>query len=125
MSLMLVLRAFWELSRYEVLSAVFGFRRLHRQVARTSVKLLTRNAPNSLEICEAVTLAACFYWKPVRCLQRSSVIVRMLRRSGVNARLVIGYCPSPFAAHAWVEVNGRVINDSPAYKEQMQVLYTA
>jgi hypothetical protein len=51
--------------------------------------------------------------------------VRLLRKHDVVARLVIGYRPVPFFSHAWVEVNGRVVNDSPAYRERLQVLYTA
>jgi len=51
-----------------------------------------------------VSLAACFYWKPVRCLQRSVAAMRLLRKCGIDGRLVIGYRPSPFFSHAWVEV---------------------
>ena len=69
-------------------------------------------------------LATCLYWKPVLCLQRSVCAVRLLRSHGVAARLVIGYRPSPFFSHAWVEVDGRVVNSSPAYKTRLRVLYS-
>ena len=75
-------------------------------------------------LCEAVSLAACFYFKPVRCLQRSTVIVHLLRKYGIDGRLVIGYRPSPFLAHAWAEVDGRVVNDSQAYQQRLRVLDT-
>jgi hypothetical protein len=35
---------------------------------------------------------------------------------------VIGYRPSPFFSHAWVEVDGRIVNDSPVYQERLFVL---
>ncbi len=69
-------------------------------------------------------LAGCFYYKPVLCLQRSVVAARLLRKAGAEARLVIGYRAAPFLSHAWVEVDGRVANDSQAYKERLQVLCT-
>jgi hypothetical protein len=42
-----------------------------------------------------------------RCLMRSLVVLAMLSRRGVDARLVLAARPTPeFAAHAWVERNG-------------------
>jgi len=35
---------------------------------------------------------------------------------------VIGYRAAPFFSHAWVEVAGRVVNDSPIYQMRLQVL---
>jgi hypothetical protein len=74
-------------------------------------------------ICDAVLLATCFYWKPVLCLQRAVCTVRLLRRYGIHARLVIGYRPSPFFSHAWVEVDGRVVYGSPAYQKRLMPLH--
>jgi hypothetical protein len=36
---------------------------------------------------------------------------------------VIGYRPSPFFSHAWVEIDGRLVNDLPGYAEQLRVLH--
>lgn len=118
-----VIRALCELTRYDLLNTTFGFRRIQRQGARQPVAS-TAHAEAEEQVCNAVSLAACFYWKPVRCLQRSVAAVRLLRKAGINGRLVIGYRPSPFFSHAWVEVDGRVVNDSPAYKERLHVLCT-
>ena len=42
-----------------------------------------------------------------RCLARSLVLIRLLVRRGIAARLVIGVHPGPmFGAHAWVELGG-------------------
>lgn len=78
-----------------------------------------------VDICRAVLLAAALYWKPVLCLQRSHCVARLLRAHGVPARLVIGYRPVPFFSHAWVEVAGRVVNDSPVYRQRLRILHTA
>ena len=71
-----------------------------------------------------MVLASCLYWKPVRCLQRSLCTARLLRIHGVAAQLVIGYRAMPFLSHAWVESDGRVVNDSPVYRQRLRVLYT-
>lgn len=118
----LVMRAWWELLRHDLIHAGLGFRYVCRQVERQRVLPRPHQPGLETRVCEAVTLAACFYWKPVHCLQRSAAATRLLRKSGIHGRLVIGYRPSPFVSHAWVEVGGRVVNDSQAYKERMYVL---
>jgi hypothetical protein len=120
----LVMRALGELIRFEVLHGLRGFRAIYRDVERQTVTPRAVAPEAQARGCDAVTLATCLYWKRVYCLQRSAVAARLLKKSGVNARLVIGYRPSPFCSHAWVEVNGRVVNDSSAYKERMYVLCT-
>jgi hypothetical protein len=120
----LVFRALYELARYDAISALQdspSFGRLNPQPT-------TPGPPNHevvRTICNAASLAACLYWKPVLCLQRSVCIVRLLRKHDVAARLVIGYRPVPFFSHAWVEVNGRIVNDSPTFQDRLRVLYAA
>lgn len=121
----LVLRALFQMARYDLVNAIFGFQRIHRHLERRRVSLRKFNPDSQARICEAVTLAACFYYKPVLCLERSVVAALLLRQHGIDGRLVIGYRPAPFLSHAWVEVDGCVVNDSPAYKERLQVLCTA
>ena len=122
---LLVVRAFYELARYEIVNHVFGFKVVHSQMARQRVKSPASNRDQVREVCDAVTLAACFYWKPVLCLQRSVAAASLLRKCGIPGQLVIGYRPSPFFSHAWVEVDGNVVNDLPGYKKRLQVLCTA
>ena len=100
-----------------------GFGRICRLLAMQRAMTCRRKPQSTTEICNAVNLAACLFYKPVPCLARSVVTVCLLRKHGIDACLVIGYRPSPFFAHAWVEINGEVVNDSPAYREQLIVLY--
>jgi hypothetical protein len=45
-----------------------------------------------------------------RCLRRSLVLMQLLERRGISARLVIGARSGPdFLAHAWVEYDGRPV----------------
>jgi hypothetical protein len=120
----MVLRALWQIARYDMVNLTRGFSCIYQQGTRHQVASRTFHAETERLVCEAVSLAACLYYKPVQCLQRSVVATRLLRNCGVNARLVIGYRPAPYFSHAWVEVDGRVVNDSPAYKERLHVLCT-
>ena len=121
----LVLSALYELARYEVIISLRGSGRILRQLRRQSIE--AKPCTHELEgaICNAALLATCLYWKPVLCLQRAVCTVRLLRRHGIVARLVIGYRPSPFFSHAWVEVDGRVVYGSPAYQKRLRLLHTA
>ena len=56
-------------------------------------------------------MACIWYWKEVRCLQRSAVTTSLLRHCGVPAQMVIGALEIPFTAHAWTEVDGRAIHE--------------
>jgi hypothetical protein len=115
-----VCRALYELVRYDVVHTL-----CRAQVRSTRLKS-TPSAGADLEaaICGAVELACCFYWKPMLCLPRAVCTMRLMRSHGISAQVVIGYRPAPFFSHAWVEVDGRVVNDSPAYRRQLRVLRT-
>ena len=121
----LVFRALYEIARYEMVLSLLGSGRILSQLKRQSVTARTASAEFEKVICDAVLLATCFYWKPVLCLQRAVCTVRLLRKNGVNARLVIGYRPSPFFSHAWVEVDGRVLYGSAAYQKRLLPLHVA
>jgi len=117
----LVSRALYELARYEVIVSLHGSGRILQQLRRQSTAPRTTDLEQT--ICDAVLLATSFYFKPVLCLQRAVCTVRLLRRYGVVARLVIGYRPSPFFSHAWVEVDSRVVYGSPAYQKRLTPLH--
>jgi hypothetical protein len=122
--ILLVLRALWELARYDAVIALRGFGYIQRQIKLQSPVTLASDPELQQPICNAVLLATCLYWKPVLCLQRSVCAVRLLRSYGIAAKLVIGYRPAPFLSHAWVEVDGQVVNCSPGYKQRLRVLCT-
>jgi len=119
----LVFRALYEIARYEVVLSLLGSGRILSQLKQQSVTTRTANAEFEKVICDAVLLATCFYWKPVLCLQRAVCTVRLLRKHGISPRLVIGYRPSPFFSHAWVEVDGRVLYGSSAYQKRLLPLH--
>lgn len=121
----LVFRALCEITRYDLTVSLRGTGCILRQLRQQCVPQKPYNKELQGAICDAVLLATCFYRKPVLCLQRSVCTVRLLRKYGIDARLAIGYRPSPFFSHAWVEVNGRAVDGSAAYQKRLRSLLTA
>ncbi|HEX6041226.1 lasso peptide biosynthesis B2 protein [Longimicrobium sp.] len=58
-----------------------------------------------------VAVAGAFFPGRAVCLEQSLALYVLLRRRGVRAELRLGVVPSPFHAHAWVEVDGVPVNE--------------
>jgi hypothetical protein len=120
--LVLFLRAYFTLMQFHFYVGRNNFAALHEKVRKCPAGELVP-APGEVErICSAVDIACVWYWKEALCLQRSAATAFLLKKHGVPAQLVIGTQQIPFKAHAWVEVNGRVVNDKPYTPEMYQVL---
>jgi hypothetical protein len=119
----LVVQAIWELFHYDVVNALSGFHGVHKIVRCTAVARVTEStAFAENEVARALEWAACLYFKPVLCLQRSIVMTSLLRARGVGARFMLGYQAEPFHGHAWVEVNGRRISEAPVNRRTWHVI---
>ncbi|MGD0446169.1 MAG: lasso peptide biosynthesis B2 protein [Edaphobacter sp.] len=111
------------LLRFEFVMRLRGFRSLHEMVRGQKVRAANATERPSCEtLCRAVDLACVFYFKRVLCLQRSATTVVLLRRYGWRAELAIGTRLVPFQSHAWVEVEGTIVNDRPYLLDIYQVL---
>jgi hypothetical protein len=117
----LVTQAFWELLRYEIVVAARGLLGVCEGLRAMRVTH-GRNLAGPEEICDAVERALVWYFKPVQCVQRSIVTARLLRRHGFQAHVAIGFRSTPFFGHAWVELDGRVINDANEYRRRLNVI---
>jgi hypothetical protein len=117
---MLVVEAWIGLAVFD-LALLIGFSRAQEQVRRFKVRPTPARA-NPQDIVWAVDEACVWYVKRAPCLQRSAVTACLLRRHGTAADLVIGHRPVPFESHAWVEVDGRVVNDRPQYQKFFRAL---
>jgi hypothetical protein len=105
------------------LAVLAGFARVHRAIRRCHPAARRRMwTATQDDIVWAVDEACVWYVKRAACLQRSVVATWLLRRHGVAAALVIGCRPLPFESHAWVEVDGQVVNDRPQYQNVFTVL---
>ena len=112
----------WLLLIYiDVVMRVRGFPQLHALVRERQIRTVTADEnPNALS--HAVDLACVFYFKPVRCLQRSAALALLLSHHGWRGEMVIGAQLLPSLFHAWVEAEGVVVNDKPYVTETFQVL---
>ena len=118
----LVSRSYLRLIQFDFYLARGNFEALYEKVRSHPVKGVSTEPDIVEKICSAVDMACIWYWKEALCLQRSAATVCMLRSHGVSAELVIGAQQMPFKAHAWAEVNGRVVNDKPYTPEMYAVL---
>lgn len=118
----LKMRAYAKLILFDRFLYHEDFESLYTKVRNCPVRN-ERPDPMSVEqICYSVDFATIWYWKHVQCLQRSAVTACLLREQGVPAEMVIGAQQLPFKAHAWVEVDGQVVNDKPYMREMYAVL---
>jgi hypothetical protein len=118
---LLTARAWLDLAAFD-LALLAGFARAHERVRTCAVNPRRGVAGVPEHIVWAVDEACVWYVKRAPCLQRSAVAACLLRRYGVHAELVIGYRGLPFESHAWVEVDGHVVNDRPQYQKFFTVL---
>jgi hypothetical protein len=98
------------------------FAALYNKVRHCPIGKPVERNETSERICAAVDMACIWYWKEVRCLQRSAATACLLKSHGVPAQMMIGVQQMPFKAHAWVEVDGRVVSDKPYMREMYGVL---
>lgn len=118
----LFLQAYFEILAFERFLAWPNFRGLYQKV-RACQPTARRATPDAVRtVCRSIDFACVWYPKPVLCLQRSAATTCLLRKQGVSASLVVGARQLPFKAHAWVEVEGRVVNDKPYMSEIYGVL---
>lgn len=120
--LFIILNAYWRLIQFDLCLARKNFAALYTRVRNCPIATKTPSIGTIERVCSAVDMASIWYWKEALCLQRSAATACLLKRYGVPAQLVIGAQTVPFKAHAWVEVDGRVVNDGPYVREMYAVL---
>jgi hypothetical protein len=111
------------LLQMETVMRLRDFKALHDLV--TAQEVCSKNFDETLtgeRLCRSMDYACVFYFKRVLCLQRSAATTLLLRRHGWDAQLVIGVQMVPFRSHAWVELQGSVVNDKPYMPDIFQVL---
>lgn len=75
-------------------------------------------------VAAGVVRAAKYLWGASTCLTRSMAIQRRLHDEGIHGaflRVGVGRRDGAFVAHAWIELDGRVIGDEPTVVQ----MYTA
>ena len=109
--------AFVGLLAFDLLLKFRGFESLIRKVEHWPTA-----APRTsdLEICRRIRAmvdrAQMYYPKKAMCLQHSAVVTCLLRRRGVPAQMILAAQEFPAKAHAWVEVDGTVVNENQSVR---------
>jgi hypothetical protein len=109
--MMVFFQALVALFVYDVVSVLCRFHTIHSTVRGWPVARKSSEESALDRVCTAVNYACVWYPKPILCLQRAFVTTFLLRKRGIAARMVLGAQKLPFKAHAWVEVDGRPINE--------------
>jgi hypothetical protein len=109
---MLFLRALHLLIVYDVLCTFSNFARIRGMVKKWPVARKPYDGSAVNRVSTAVNYACIWYPKQALCLQRAFVMAHLLRREGIAAEMVLGAQKLPFKAHAWVEVDGRAVNET-------------
>lgn len=115
-----MIAAWFRIAVIDTIMALRGFSAVHRFVGRIPMRR-RRGARPAADLVRIVDRAAVHYPRELRCLRRSAAITWMLRRDGHPAELVVGASIIPFFAHAWVELDGRIINDN---EDDVRARYT-
>jgi len=114
---LIIVRAFATLLLFDLYLLRGNFQALYNRVRNCSGRREIPMTDTIDKVSSAVENACMWYPKRVLCLQRSATLTCLLRKSGVRAEMVLGVQQLPFRAHAWVEVNGSVVNDKPYVSE--------
>lgn len=115
--------AFIGLLYFDLILKFVGFQSLVNKVEQWPTA-----APRATDLKECrrvramVDRAQMYYPKKAMCLQHSAVVTCLLRRRGVPAELVLAAQEFPPRGHAWAEIEGIVINDLQAVKNNHRVL---
>jgi hypothetical protein len=113
----LLAAAYVSLLATDVALRAIGFKRLMARIqpARDGIPVRSAALRRAYRYAAMLEQASRYHFVRARCLHRSLALHHWLRRKGLASELRIGVRRDggQLLAHAWVEVDGRVINDRP------------
>jgi len=117
------LAAFTGLLAFDLLLKIRGFQSLIERVEHwPTAEPRTTDRELCRRVRAMVDRAQMYYPKKAMCLQHSAVMTCLLRRRGVPAQMILAAQTLPPKAHAWVEVDGKVVNDFAGVQNTYQVM---
>ena len=107
---------------YDTLLHLRGFPTVRALVSKWKPRI--RNSPRLSpdELIRACDLSFMAYVRTVKCVQRSAVLASVLRLNGYDAQIVVGVRSLPFFSHAWVEMDGKPLNENVELLRPLRVL---
>lgn len=103
-----------------VLLRCVGVQRTAQLLARLSARCSlaatacppTENSVTVSDVTQRISDVCAFFPARILCLDQSLILFFFLRRRGLLPTFRIGVRPLPFAAHAWVELDGTPLNEA-------------
>jgi|SRR5688572_3347162 hypothetical protein len=109
-----VLRCMVALLLCDVALRVLGYQRTMRIARRVAgERSLPLGRPIVERTLQNILVATAFYPGRSKCLEQSVAGLILLRRRGVPVEMRLGVQPYPFSAHAWLELDGVPVTESP------------
>jgi len=109
-----VLRCMVALLLCDVALRVLGYQRTMRIARRVAgQRSLPLGRPIVERTLQNILVATAFYPGRSKCLEQSVAGLILLRRRGVPVEMRLGVQPYPFSAHAWLELDGVPVTESP------------
>ena len=118
-----VFRCFLLLMFCDVALRVLGFARTMRAARRWArTRAGTIDDGVLQQTLHNIVVATAFYPGRSKCLEQALAAFVLLRRRAVPVQIRLGVQPYPFSAHAWVELNGVPLSESPEVVAQFALL---
>ncbi|GCD84101.1 hypothetical protein PTHTG4_31660 [Parageobacillus thermoglucosidasius] len=108
---------------------IYGFKYVYDNYLSPSqplspVRDLSNKEIEFVQLILMIIEKVCFnFFGNARCLHRSVAGYHILLQKNIPIDLVIGVMKKPFMSHAWLEYNGKVINDIPEMIENLTVQF--
>lgn len=83
----------------------------------------TISVVKSLILASSLEKACLLYPKKTKCLIFAATLFSLHCEQKLNCDFAIGVQNLPFYAHAWIEVDGAVINDNPELQKKLAVIF--
>lgn len=122
-------------SKYHVFKTVIQLAKVHRSLKHQGIKgvldmidalpktnLTIPTQTQIQELANLVDAASVFYPKKTYCLAWASTFVILARKKKWDSQLVIGVQAHPFYAHAWAQIDGKVIHDDPIIAQVLSLI---
>lgn len=128
-------KPFKQAKKYHVLKTFIQLAKVHRALKRQGIKgvldaidatpktnLTIPTESQIQELSNLVDAASMLYPKKTFCLAWAATFVILARKNKWNSQLVIGVQACPFYAHAWAQIDGKVIHDDPIIAQVLSLI---
>jgi hypothetical protein len=123
-SIFLVLEAYFWLSIVHLIIKLLGFYSLIKFIKNKKTSLVKNKIDRyNIESLSSALDKACFYFPiKTKCLEWAATLAIMCINRKLMCNLEIGVQNMPFAAHAWVKLDGEVISDSQNLPDSLAII---